>query len=573
MLVLGIETTCDETAAAVVERHDDGRGAILSNVVLSQIAEHAAFGGVVPEIAARAHVEALDLIIATAMADAGRDFSALDGIAAAAGPGLIGGVIVGLTTGKAIALVHEKPLIAVNHLEAHALTARLTDGVAFPYCLFLASGGHTQIVAVRGVGDYVRLGTTRDDAIGEAFDKTAKLLGLGYPGGPRVEQEAARGDAARFTLPRPMIGRRDADFSLSGLKTALRLEAEKIAPLSDQDVADLCAAFQRAVTDTVTDRLRHGLRMFRERFGVPAALVASGGVAANGAIRAALLSLAAEDGVALVVPPPGLCTDNGAMIAWAGAERLAHGMCDMLDTAPRARWPLAQVTRPAGSEEPGEPGTAGVPPALPAVAAGAEESAGEAPAVPAAAPPVQQTQQTPEAEKAETTATADAANLADAAPPSSPPQAEEGQEGGTAAGTESASTEQVASPPPQSSATSGRASGKEPAPTEGATTAAPAQASATSDIASAEPAVSEPAAGPDQPSERDIAPPVTATEPAQPDAPDTASAETPAAPTTASSDTPAAPETESAEPAAGPAEPSKPTESAAPGDTTPSAAA
>jgi N6-L-threonylcarbamoyladenine synthase len=213
MLVLGIETTCDETAAAVVERRDDGHAAILANVVLSQIAEHAAFGGVVPEIAARAHVEALDLIIATAMADAGRDFGALDGVAAAAGPGLIGGVIVGLTTAKAIAIVHEKPLIAVNHLEAHALTARLTDGTPFPYCLFLASGGHTQIVAVRGVGDYVRLGTTRDDAIGEAFDKTAKLLGLGYPGGPRVEQEATRGDGARFMLPRPMIGRRDADFS------------------------------------------------------------------------------------------------------------------------------------------------------------------------------------------------------------------------------------------------------------------------------------------------------------------------------------------------------------------------
>jgi N6-L-threonylcarbamoyladenine synthase len=353
MLVLGIETTCDETAAAVVKRHDDGSATILSNIVLSQIAEHAAFGGVVPEIAARAHVEALDLIIATAMADAGHDFGALDGIAAAAGPGLIGGVIVGLTTGKAIALVHEKPLIAVNHLEAHALTARLTSSVAFPYCLFLASGGHTQIVAVRGVGDYVRLGTTRDDAIGEAFDKTAKLLGLGYPGGPRVEQEAARGDATRFTLPRPMIGRHDADFSLSGLKTALRLEAEKIAPLSAQDVADLCASFQRAIVETVTDRLRHGLRLFREQFGTPSALVASGGVAANGAIRAAMLSLAAEDGVPLVVPPPALCTDNGAMIAWAGAERLAYGLCDTLDTAPRARWPLAQVGKP-GRQSAGE---------------------------------------------------------------------------------------------------------------------------------------------------------------------------------------------------------------------------
>src|SRR6266700_3228448 len=246
MVVLGIETTCDETAAAVVERSDLGQGRILSNIVLSQVSEHAAFGGVVPEIAARAHVEALDLVIAQAMAEAGRGFDSIDAVAAAAGPGLIGGVIVGLTTAKAIAIVHEKPLIAVNHLEAHALTPRLTDGIAFPYCLFLASGGHTQIVAVRGVGDYVRLGTTRDDAIGEAFDKTAKLLGLGYPGGPRVEQEAVHGDRGRFLLPRPMLGRHDADFSLSGLKTALRLEAERIAPLSSQDVADLCASFQLA---------------------------------------------------------------------------------------------------------------------------------------------------------------------------------------------------------------------------------------------------------------------------------------------------------------------------------------
>ena len=238
MLVLGIETTCDETAAAVVRRDDTGLGEILSNVVLSQIAEHAAFGGVVPEIAARAHVEVLDRVIATAMSEAKTNFSALAGIAAAAGPGLIGGVIVGLTTAKAIALVAEKPLVAVNHLEAHALTARLTDGAAFPFCLFLASGGHTQIVAVLDVGRYERLGTTLDDAIGEAFDKTGKLLGLPYPGGPEVERRAAQGDGARFTLPRPMLGRAEPDFSLSGLKTALRLEAEKIAPVSDQDVAD-----------------------------------------------------------------------------------------------------------------------------------------------------------------------------------------------------------------------------------------------------------------------------------------------------------------------------------------------
>ena len=281
--------------------------------------------------------------------EAGVGFGALDGVAAAAGPGLIGGVIVGLTTAKAIALVKRKPLIAVNHLEAHALTARLTDATPFPYCLFLASGGHTQIVAVRGVGDYVRLGTTQDDAIGEAFDKTAKLLGLGYPGGPQVEKEAMRGDPNRFALPRPMQGRKEADFSLSGLKTALRLEAEKIAPLSDQDVADLCASFQQAVVDVVLDRLRAGLRMFRAQYGAPTALVAAGGVAANQAIRKVLHRLAFEIGAPLVAPPLELCTDNGAMIAWAGCERLALGLTDTLDVAPRARWPLDELAAAKGA--------------------------------------------------------------------------------------------------------------------------------------------------------------------------------------------------------------------------------
>jgi N6-L-threonylcarbamoyladenine synthase len=340
MLVLGIETTCDETAAAVVRRHEDGRGEILSDIVLSQVSEHAPYGGVVPEIAARAHVEVLDIAVSKAMIEANVSFSDLDGVAAAAGPGLIGGVIVGLTTAKAIALVAEKPLLAVNHLEAHALTARLTDGTPFPYCLFLASGGHTQILAVLDIGKYVRLGTTVDDAIGEAFDKTAKLLGLGYPGGPEVEREALRGDPERFILPRPMLGRAEADFSLSGLKTALRMEAEKVAPLTDQDVADLCASFQQAVVDVVTDRLRAGLRLFREQFGGPTALVVAGGVAVNQSIRRALNRVAIGEGTVLVAPPPNLCTDNGAMIAWAGCERLALGMTDTLDVSPRARWPL-----------------------------------------------------------------------------------------------------------------------------------------------------------------------------------------------------------------------------------------
>jgi len=344
MVVLGIETTCDETAAAVVERPESGRGRILSNIVLSQVAEHAAFGGVVPEIAARAHVEALDVVIAQAMAGARSSFAALDGVAVAAGPGLIGGVIVGLTTAKAIAMVSEKPLLAVNHLEGHALTARLTDDTPFPYCLFLASGGHTQIVAVRGVGDYAQIGSTVDDAMGEAFDKAAKLLGLGYPGGPQVEKQALQGNASRFALPRPMAGKPHANFSLSGLKTALRIEAEKIAPISETDVRDLCASFQQAVIDVVADRLRTGLKLFRERFGNPTALVAAGGVAANEAIRKMLHRVAFEAGTTLVVPPPELCTDNGVMIAWAGAERLALGLTDTLDAAPHARWPLSDVS-------------------------------------------------------------------------------------------------------------------------------------------------------------------------------------------------------------------------------------
>jgi N6-L-threonylcarbamoyladenine synthase len=339
-LVLGIETTCDETAAALVARAADGSGQILSNIVRSQIQEHAAYGGVVPEIAARAHVDVLDGLIDAAMREAGVDYADLAAVAAAAGPGLIGGVIVGLTTAKAIALVHDTPLIAVNHLEAHALTPRLTDGLAFPYCLFLASGGHTQIVAVVGVGDYVRLGTTVDDAMGEAFDKVAKMLGLPYPGGPQVERAAKDGNAARFAFPRPMLGRADANFSLSGLKTAVRNEASRIEAMTQKDIGDLCAGFQAAVLDSTADRLSVGLKLFRERFGTPTALVAAGGVAANRAIRDALETVAKDAGTRLVMPPPALCTDNGAMIAWAGAERLALGIFDGMDSAPRARWLL-----------------------------------------------------------------------------------------------------------------------------------------------------------------------------------------------------------------------------------------
>lgn len=343
LLLLGIETTCDETAAAVVRRRADGTGAILSNIVHSQTEDHAEYGGVVPEIAARAHVEVLDHLVARALRAAGLRLDEIDGIAAAAGPGLIGGVIVGLTTAKALALAANKPLVAVNHLEAHALTARLTDKVPFPFLLLLVSGGHTQLVAVTGIGEYEKLGGTMDDAIGEAFDKTAKMLGLPYPGGPAVERAALQGDPERFALPRPLHGKPVPDFSLSGLKTAVRIEALKIAPLSEQDVNDLCASFQAAVVDILADRVRCALRLMRHQGLKPSALVLAGGVGANQSVRRALHKVAADGGTRLAVPPPELCTDNGAMIAWAGAERLARGLHDGLDASPRARWPLGEI--------------------------------------------------------------------------------------------------------------------------------------------------------------------------------------------------------------------------------------
>jgi N6-L-threonylcarbamoyladenine synthase len=342
MIVLGIETSCDETAAAIVERRADGSGRILADIVLSQVADHAAFGGVVPEIAARAHVEALDGVIAAALRAANLDIADMDAVAATAGPGLIGGVIVGLTTAKAIALAADKPLVAVNHLEGHALTARLTDGIDFPFLLLLVSGGHSQFLGVEGVGDYRRLGTTIDDALGEAFDKAAKLLGLGYPGGPEIERQATKGDPSRFSLPRPLHGRPGADFSFSGLKTALRLAAEAIAPLSETDVADLAAAFQHAVTDIIADRSRNAMKAFaadHPEIAAPA-LVVAGGVAANQAIRSTLTAAATADGFRLVAPPIKLCGDNGVVIAWAGAERLALGLADGLDAPARPRWPL-----------------------------------------------------------------------------------------------------------------------------------------------------------------------------------------------------------------------------------------
>ena len=343
--VLGIETSCDETAASVVVHriYQDGafEGEILSNIVRSQIEEHQDFGGVVPELAARAHVVHLDQIIERALDKAEMELTQIDGVGVTAGPGLIGGVLVGLTTAKALCAALGKPLIGVNHLEGHALTARLTDGVAFPYVLLLVSGGHTQILLVRGVGVYELWGNSIDDALGEAFDKVAKMLGLGYPGGPAVEKLAQKGDARRFDFPRPLLQRKNMDFSFSGLKTAVRVAAQKIAPLKDKDVTDICAGFQASITDIVGARARAALARFEVEFPrADKVLVVAGGVAANKEIGAVLGAVCKGMGAKLVVPPMHLCTDNGAMIGWAGAERLVLGQADGLELGAKARWPL-----------------------------------------------------------------------------------------------------------------------------------------------------------------------------------------------------------------------------------------
>jgi N6-L-threonylcarbamoyladenine synthase len=337
LTILGIETSCDETAAAVVRGTLPGPGEILSNVVFSQTEAHAPYGGVVPEIASRAHLEILDDIVERALSEAKISLGELDGIAATAGPGLIGGVMVGLTTAKALALGSGKPLIAVNHLMGHALTARLTHGVEFPFLLLLVSGGHCQLVGVGGVHDFRLYGSTIDDAVGEAFDKTAKILGLPYPGGPAVEAAAKNGNAKAYDLPRPMKGRAGADFSFSGLKTALRQLAQ-----TGVSVEDASASFQAAVIDILRDRTRIAMQMFRKDFPDGNKLVVAGGVAANQAIGAGLNRLCEAENFTALIPPPRLCTDNAAMIAWAGVERLsAGGAGDALSTSPRARWPLA----------------------------------------------------------------------------------------------------------------------------------------------------------------------------------------------------------------------------------------
>jgi N6-L-threonylcarbamoyladenine synthase len=344
-VVLGIESSCDETAAAVVVL-EGGRARVLSSIVASQIEAHAPYGGVVPEIAARAHVEIADHVIKAAMAEAGIGFDDLTGVAATAGPGLIGGVMVGLLTGKAIALACGLPLVGVNHLEGHALSPRLDADVAFPYLLLLVSGGHCQLLWVEGLGTYRRLGSTIDDAVGEAFDKTAKVLGLGYPGGPAVEIAAQKGDSKRFALPRPLKGRPGCDFSFAGLKTAVAREAEDIGALSEQDIADVCASFQAAVGDVLVDRTRVAMDLVDVGDDRAPRLVVAGGVAANVFLRARLEVLCAKQGWAFFAPALKYCGDNAAMIALVGAERLALGLSDGLDVQARPRWPLDETATP-----------------------------------------------------------------------------------------------------------------------------------------------------------------------------------------------------------------------------------
>lgn len=338
MIILGLESSCDETAAALVT----GDRRVLAHRLAGQEAAHRPYGGVVPEIAARAHVEVLEPLVAAALADAGVTLADVDAVAATAGPGLIGGVMVGLVTGKALAHAAGKPLVAVNHLEGHALSPRLTDpDLGFPYLLLLVSGGHCQLLMVDGVGRYRRLATTIDDAAGEAFDKTAKLLGLGFPGGPAVEHAAAAGDASAVPLPRPLLRSPEPHFSFAGLKAAVARVVGQYRP------EDIAASFQQAVIDCLIDRTARALG----HSDGATALVVAGGVAANHAVRAALQNLAAVHGLRFVAPPLWLCTDNAAMIAWAGAERFAAGLTDPLDAPARARWPLdpaAEAVRGAG---------------------------------------------------------------------------------------------------------------------------------------------------------------------------------------------------------------------------------
>ena len=343
MIVLGIESSCDETAAAIVNEKKE----ILGEALLSQ-EEHKAFGGVVPEIAARSHLEHIDNILEQCFAKTNLSLKDVDAIAAASGPGLIGGVIVGVMTAKALSIALNKPFIAVNHLEGHALAARITNNVTFPYLLLLVSGGHCQILVVKDVNEYERLGTTIDDAAGEAFDKVAKMLGLGYPGGPAVEKMAATGDEKRFSLPRPLIGTSDCNLSFSGLKTAVRKIVETYSPdgnlthaeIPARDVADICACFQYTATDCLCRKLSKAISYFKQKYPQGKNLVVSGGVASNTYLRSKLQKLADDNELIFAAPPIRFCTDNGVMIAWAGLERYRKGYTNPLDFKPRPRWPL-----------------------------------------------------------------------------------------------------------------------------------------------------------------------------------------------------------------------------------------
>ncbi len=339
--ILGIETSCDETAAAIVTSDKK----ILANIVLSQLDEHCEYGGVVPEIAARAHLEYLENIVQSALSEAKLGFADLDAIAVTAGPGLIGGVIVGLMAAKSYASVYKKPLLPINHLEGHALTVRLEADIAFPYLLLLVSGGHCEVLVAESLSHYRVLGRTLDDALGEAFDKVAKMLGLEYPGGPKIEQRAALGNAQRFQFPKPLLGRQGCDFSFSGLKTAVRLQLQALENVSEADKNDIAASFQHTVTEILQDRLRHALEIFCQEYPQGKFLVLAGGVAANQTICKALEKLALKYGLQLASPSIALCTDNAAMIAWAGAERMRAGILDKnaLMIEPRARWPLSEL--------------------------------------------------------------------------------------------------------------------------------------------------------------------------------------------------------------------------------------
>jgi N6-L-threonylcarbamoyladenine synthase len=353
LTVLGLETSCDETAASVV-RLTGGRAEVLSSVVHSQIDDHAAYGGVVPEIAARSHVEMIAEVTRRAMAEADMGYDGLDGIAATAGPGLVGGVMVGLSFGKAAALARGLPLVAVNHLEGHAVSARLGAEVAYPFLLLLVSGGHCQLLEVRGVGDMSRIGATIDDAAGEAFDKIAKALGLGYPGGPALERLAMQGDGSKIDLPRALLGRKDCDFSFSGLKTAAFRIAQTCE--TEQDKADLADAVQTAIARQLSDRSERALAAYAETHDHKLFVVA-GGVAANRTIRATLQATAAKHGFDFLAPPMAYCTDNAAMIALAGAERLALGLTSDIDVVARPRWPLDEARALADpSHKPGRKG-------------------------------------------------------------------------------------------------------------------------------------------------------------------------------------------------------------------------